>query len=368
MDNNTVNELVEKVLQGNTDAMLGMAKYLLSGGEHPYLDARQLLTFASEAGNKEATILLKLIDWEKRKSQFDNAVSPKHEETPALSGGDNIIEETANVPEGDNDEAMDDENNDEEAEEKDGETDKLLRVKLLQAKANYRSWRDSYAEQPDPQEREEAMRLYTEAVKEYENGNRNKPMDKDLMEGLVLLAQYHDEVGHKEEALRFMKLGADNGQETLAYTYGMHLKNADREEEAEEYFKKALDGPFTKVRARLALAMLYLQTPGFFQKNKTEAWTYINEGIDLLEEQTTISSECYILYLLKGDYWRRIGKSKEARAAYEAALKKLQEGENSPRELRVITASSLAELYAKAGKAKLANKYSMLAKKMEAEL
>lgn len=190
-------------------------------------------------------------------------------------------------------------------------------------------------------------------------------MDNDLIEGLVLLAQYHDEAGNEEEALRFMKLGADNGQATLAYTYGRHLQDTGREEEAEIYFKQSLEGEFTKIRARQALATLYLQVPGFFQEHKKEAWRYISEGIKLLEAQRRIPSECYILYLLKGDYLRRTGYYKLARNAYKVALDKLQKDDNAPKILAVVAASSLAELYARAGKAQLANKYNMLAKKLE---
>ena len=169
----------------------------------------------------------------------------------------------------------------------------------------------------------------TEAVDEYEHGSRL--MDSDLIEGLVLLAQYHDEAGNEEEALRFMKLGADHGQATLAYTYGRHLQDTDRAEEAEKYFKQSLEGQFTKVRARQALAMLYLQTPGFFQNHKTEAWEYIKEGVELLETQRSIAPECYILFLLKGDYLRRIGNYKSARDAYKSALDKLQKAVNDSR-------------------------------------
>lgn len=359
MDQKIINEMAEKALQGDTAAMLGMAKYLLSGGEHPFLDARLLLTCAAEAGNAEAATLLKLVDWEKRKAQPEKAISPKREEKPVLPA-DDIKEEvlSSTMPETDEDWALDDE------EEADGMDDKV--DVLLQAKAIYRSWRDSYAEERNPQEREEAMRLYTEAVDEYEHGNR--PMDNDLIEGLVLLAQYHDEAGNEEEALRFMKLGADHGQATLAYTYGRHLQDMDRAEEAEAYFKQSLEGQFTKVRARQALAMLYLQTPGFFHNYKEEAWKRIMEGIELLETQRRISPECYILYLLKGDYLRRVGNYKAARDAYKAALDKLQKDDNAPKELAVVVASSLAEIYARAGKAQLANKYNLLAKGLQEQL
>ena len=350
--------MAEKALQGDTAAMLGMAKYLLSGGQHPYLDARLLLTCAAEAGNTEAATLLKLVDWDKRNPQPGKVISPKQEETPVLPIDDIKEMPSSTAPEASEDWALD-----EEEEETEGMDDKV--DVLLQAKAIYRSWRDSYAEERNPQEREEAMRLYTEAVDEYEHGSR--PMDSDLIEGLVLLAQYHDEAGNEEEALRFMKLGADHGQATLAYTYGRHLQDTDRAEEAETYFKQSLEGQFTKVRARQALAMLYLQ-PGFFQKHKTEAWQYITEGIELLETQRRISPECYILYLLKGDFLRRVGNYKSARDAYKAALDKLQKDGDSPKELAVVAASSLAELYARAGKAQLANKYNVLAKKLQERL
>lgn len=356
MDQNTINELVGKTLQGDTTAMLEMAKYLLSGGEHPYLDARLLLTCAAESGNTEAATLLKLIDWDKIKSKSENSALPKQQETPAPPTDD--VEEIApNIAlEADEDWAQDDE--EEEEAEMDGKVDVLL-----QAKAIYRSWRDSYAEERNPLERIDSMRLFTEAVNEYERGERS--IDNDLIEACVLLAQYHDEAGNKEEALRFMKLGADHGQTTLAYTYGRYLQDIGQTEEAENYFKQSLEGQFTKVRARMALAMLYLQTPGFFQKHKTEARQYIMEGIKLVEEQQTVTPECYILYPLKGDYLRRIGNFKSACKAYEVALDKLQKDDNAPKELAVVAASSLAELYARAGKAQLANKYNVLAKKMQ---
>ena len=362
MDQKIINEMAEKALQGDTSSMVGMAKYLLSGGEHPFLDARLLLTCAAEAGNTEAATLLKLVDWEKRKALPEKVISSKQEETP-VPPVDNIKEvPSSTVPEADEDWVLDEE--EEEDEETEGMDDKV--DVLLQAKAIYRSWRDSYAEERDPQEREEAMRLYTEAVDEYEHGKRS--MDSDLIEGLVLLAQYHDEAGNEEEALRFMKLGADHGQATLAYTYGRHLQDTDRAEEAEKYFKQSLEGQFTKVRARQALAMLYLQTPGFFQNHKTEAWEYIKEGVELLETQRSIAPECYILFLLKGDYLRRIGNYKSARDAYKSALDKLQKDGDSPKELAVVAASSLAELYARAGKAQLANKYNVLAKNLQERL
>lgn len=354
-----ITELAEKALQGDTTAMLGMAKYLLSGGEHPFLDARLLLTCAAEAGNTEAATLLKLVDWEKRKPQSEKVISSKQEEatTSLIADKETGDDNTETVPDAEEDWwAMDDE--EEETEGMDDEVDVLL-----QARAIYRSWRDSYADERNPLERAEAMRLYTKAVDEYEHGSR--PMDNDLIEGLVLLAQYHDEAGNEEEALRFMKLGADNGQATLAYTYGRHLQDTGREEEAEIYFKQSLEGEFTKIRARQALATLYLQVPGFFQEHKKEAWRYISEGIKLLEAQRRIPSECYILYLLKGDYLRRTGYYKLARNAYKVALDKLQKDDNAPKILAVVAASSLAELYARAGKAQLANKYNMLAKKLE---
>lgn len=362
MDQNTINELVEKTLQGDTTSMLEMAKYLLSGGEHPYLDARLLLTCAAEGGNTEAATLLKLIDWDRIKSKSENSALRKQQETPAPST-DDVEEKIPNTaPETDEDWAQDDEDDEEEEEtEMDGKVDVLL-----QAKAIYRSWRDSYAEERNPLEREDSMRLFTEAVNEYERGERS--IDNDLIEACVLLAQYHDEAGNKEEALRFMKLGADHGQATLAYTYGRYLQDIGQAEEAENYFKQSLEGQFTKVRARQALAMLYLQTPGFFQKHKTEAWQYITEGIELLEAQRTITPECYILYPLKGDYLRRIGNYKSACKAYEVALDKLQKDDNAPKELAVVAASSLAELYARAGNGPKANKYNLMVKKFQEQL
>lgn len=355
MDQNIINELAGKSLQGDTNAMVRLAKLLLSGGgEHPFLDARLLLTCAAEAGNTEAVTLLKLVDWEKRKAQPGKTFSHKQEETP-VSPADDIKEmPSSTVPEADEDWALDDE------EETDGD-DKV--DVLLQARAIYRDWRDSYAEERDSHEREEAMRLYTLAVDQFERGER--PMDNDLIEGLVLLAQYYDELGNEEEALRFMKLGADHGQATLAYTYGRHLQKTDRAKEAVSYYERSLEGQFTRVRARQALATLYLQTPGFFQNNKEKAWRYIKEGIELLEAQQSVPPECYILFLLKGDFLRRIGNFKSARDAYKAALGKLQNDANSPKELAVVAASSLAELYARSGKAQLANKYNTLAKRLE---
>lgn len=71
---------------------------------------------------------------------------------------------------------------------------------------------------------------------------------------------------------------------------------------------------------------------------------------------------------MKGDYLRRIGNYKSACKAYEVALDKLQKDDNAPKELAVVAASSLAELYARAGKGPKANKYNLMAKKFQEQL
>lgn len=349
MDKETVNELEKRALQGDASAMVKMAKYLLSGGQHPFLDARLLLESAKEAGNNEAAMLLKLIDWGKQLSKDKEAETSTQKEEKESLKLDSIEEANSETLESDEDCLTDD--------EKEKETDKL--DVLLRAQAIYRDWRDS--SERDPHEREEAISLFEEAVDEYKNGTRQ--MDEDLLDGLVLLAQFYGESGDDEKYLEYVKIGAQNGQTTLAYTYGAHLQKTNRIDEAEKYYKEALKGQFTKVRARLVLAMIYLQTPGFFKNHKEEAMNYINEGIELLEKQETISPENYIFYLLKGDYWRVCRNSTRACEEYKKALDVLLKADNAPKKLAEIAAGNLAELFTKEGKHKEAKKY--LLKKRE---
>lgn len=356
MDKNTILELEKQVLLGDASAMVKMSKYLLSGGQHPFLDARLLLESAKEAGNNEAAILLKLIDWEKQTpSSKGTGISIQKEDSmiSETEYSDDELPETA----GSNEEIPEYDINEEE----DHELDSLLR-----ARAIYRSWRDCKMSEQDSNEREEAMQLFEKSVTEYKKGERQ--MDEDLLEGLVLLAQFYNESDNDEKYLKYIKIGAENGQATLAYMYGQHLFRNNEINGAVECYKKALDGQFTKVCARQALAMIYLQTPGFFNKHKEESKKYIDEGIELLEKQETISSEYYVLYLLKGDYYRLSRKYKEACNQYESALDKLLTSDNAPKELAVIAAGNLAELYTIIGKSKIAKKYSLKKKELLQQL
>lgn len=361
MDKETIDKLESEVLKGDASAMVKMAKYLLGGGEHPYLDAKLLLESATEAGSSEAAMLLKLIDWEKQPSRNREASIHKETENQESNSSEEVISED-NLETEDNAMSFDD-----EIEDIDSEEDKI--DVLLRAQALYRSWRDRYnLTGQDSGDREEAIRLFEEAVAEYEEGHRR--MDDDLLEALVLIAQYYSEsADNNEKYLKYVKLGADNGQATLAYMYGQHLRFTDRKiEDAEQYYKKALDGEFTRIRARMALAMIYLQTKGFFQAHKEDALRYIEEGLHELEKQGTISPEEYILYLLKGDYWRLSNKTSKACEVYKAALKVLLNSDNAPKELAVVACGNLAGLYSMAGNHREANKYKLKKKELLQQL
>lgn len=352
----TIDELEREVLQGDATAMVKMAKYLLGGGQHPYLDARLLLESAKEAGSNEAALLLKLIDWEKQTSEnMESSIHNQESNSSEEVIPEDTLETEYNVL------SFDDET------ETDAEENKI--DVLLRAQALYRSWRDRYnLTGQDSGDRKEAIRLFEEAVAEYEEGHRR--MDDDLLEALVLIAQYYSEsADNNEKYLKYVKLGADNGQATLAYMYGQHLRFTDRKiEDAEQYYKKALDGEFTRIRARMALAMIYLQTKGFFQAHKEDALRYIEEGLHELEKQGTISPEEYILYLLKGDYWRLSNKTSKACEVYKAALKVLLNSDNAPKELAVVACGNLAELYSMAGNHREANKYKLKKKELLQQL
>lgn len=355
MDKETILQLEKEILQGDATAMVKMSKYLLSGGQHPFFDARLLLEFAKEAGSKEAAMLLKLVNW-------DHLTSKNRKDLSIHDAKEKLESDTIEKTISDDCESDDDILSDTEIEEV--EDDKL--DVLLRAQAVYRDWRNSYyMTGKDPIEREEAIHLFEEAVAEYENGTRK--MDEDLLEGLVLIAQFYSESDNTEKYLKYVEIGADNGQPTLAYMFGQHLRKTNHIDEAVIYYRKALEGKFTKIRARQALAMIYIDTPVLFHDHKKEALIYINEGIEMLKNNQTVSPEYYIFFLLKGDYWRLCRDYPRACEQYKVALDVLLKV-GAPKELAAIAAENLAELFAKTGNSKEANKYSLKKRKILAQL
>lgn len=320
MGTDNISELEQQILRGDTDAMVNMAILIKSGQTHPFFSAESLLEKAKEMGNERAISIL-----DGNENEVWNL--------------DQITEDTSEASEDDNEESAD---------------------PLLAGRYYYRIWNDSDPDERNEQDREKSIELFEIAVRDFENGKR--VIDENLKEALVILSEYYYDVKKDtEKAYKYNKMGADAGQETLAYAWAMHLKDENKLEKAIEYFEKALYGKFTYLRVHYILPMIFLDAKGMFQSNKDRIIKLINEGIQMLEDYPEkITEEYLILYLLKGDYYYKLRENKKAIIAYKIALDKLVEHHGMP-ELASMAAGRLSELYGLSNK-KLANKYSMQSK------
>ncbi len=243
---------------------------------------------------------------------------------------------------------------------------------LILATALYSRWKYSEEMERDEEDRLKAVGLYEKAVKEFENGQRE--MSDDLKEAIVILASYYDK-SNKELSDKFIKIGAEAGQPTLCYSYGIYLQNYGRSKEAEQYYVKALDGEYSSVSAKKALAMLYLETPGMFHDNRELIGRYIREAMLSMEQAGKAGSNDYLLLMmLRGDFYRKLSKYKEAALAYVAAYKKIQLNPNFLSDdkqllkLAHIAASNASHMYVFLNKAKEAQKYHQKALALKGQL
>lgn len=313
-------ELEQQILAGDTNAMVNMAILIKGGQTHPFFSAENLLQKAKEMGNERAISILE------GKEDEGWTLNQKNEETFEVS--EENEEETADP--------------------------------LLAGRYYYRLWNESDTDERNEQDREKAIALFEIAVRELDDNKR--VIDEYLKEALVILAEYYYDVKKDiKKSHKYNKMGADAGQETLAYTWAMHLREENNLEEAIEYFEKALYGKFTYLKVHYILPMIFLETKGKFQPNKDRIIKLINEGIKMLEDNPEkITKEYLILYLLKGDYYYKLRENKKAIIAYKNSLDKLVEHHGMP-ELAAMAAGKLSELYGLSNKEE-ANKYRMRSK------
>ncbi len=320
MGTENFSELEQQILTGDTDAMVNMAILIKSGQTHPFFTVKGLLEKAKEMGNERALHILE--------GKEDDGCMLNHKNEETLEGSEEDEEEFADS--------------------------------LLAGRYYYRLWNDSDPDERNEQDREKSIALFEIAAQEFEQKKRE--IDEDLKEAFVILAEYYYDVKKDiEKAHKYNKMGADAGQETLAYTWAMHLRDENNLKGAIVYFEKALYGKLTYLRVHYMLAMIYLETKGMFQPNKDRIIKLINEGIKMLEDyQEKITEEYLVLYLLKGDYYYKLRENKKAIIAYKIALDKLVEHHGMP-ELASMAAGRLSELYGLSNIV-LAKKYSLLAK------
>lgn len=311
MYSKTIEELGQLILNGDTDAMVAMADRLLNGSvEHSFFKAEDLLRTAAEKGNSMAV--------EKLESLFSNSICDLDE-----------LSEDELLELGEDDSFWDD--------DRKGEVDNLLSARYY-----HRQWEEMREEADGAK----ASELYELSVKEYEDGKRK--MDDELLDALIFLTRYFEDTD-KEKSLFYNKLGAENGQETLAYTWGLHLQRLNDVDGAICFFEKALHGQFSCVHAHSALAFIYLNSKGYFHPNKGRVLELIDEGIKLLEDTRSehIADEnCMLLYLMRGDYYYKTRDSKNAVFAYKQAIGKLKNIDSAYKnQLIAIAYDKLSELF-----------------------